>query len=79
MQLYKSGDCREKSIPPFEAQFSTVEGKLMLFNIIEKKSKESSTNLRNKLQFVTSMKRLVFDLNENTIPPTFNQYTSFNS
>ena len=33
----------------------------MLFNIIEK-SKVSSTNLQNKLQFVNSVKRLVFDL-----------------
>ena len=33
----------------------------MLFNIIEK-SKVSSTNLRDKLQFVNSVKRLVFDL-----------------
>ena len=34
----------------------------MLFNIIEKKSKVSSTNLRDKLQFVNSVKRLVIDL-----------------
>ena len=34
----------------------------MLFNNIEKKSKVSSTNLRDKLQFVNSVKRLVFDL-----------------
>ena len=34
----------------------------MLFNIIEKKSKVSSTSLRDKLQFVNSVKRLVFDL-----------------
>ena len=34
----------------------------MLFNIIEKKSKISWTNLRDKLQFVNSVKRLVFDL-----------------
>ena len=33
----------------------------MLFNIIEK-SKVSSTNLLDKLQFVNSVKRLVFDL-----------------
>ena len=33
----------------------------MLFNIIEK-SKVSSTNLRDKLQSVNSVKRLVFDL-----------------
>ena len=33
----------------------------MLFNIIEK-SKVSSTNLRDKLQFVNSVKRSVFDL-----------------
>ena len=33
----------------------------MLFNIINK-SKVSSTNLRDKLQFVNSVKRLVFDL-----------------
>ena len=33
----------------------------MLFNIIEK-SKVSSTKLWNKLQFVNSMKRSVFDL-----------------
>ena len=33
----------------------------MLFNII-KKSKVGSTNLRDKLQFVNSVKRLVFDL-----------------
>ena len=33
----------------------------MLFNIIEK-SKVSSTNLRDKLHFVNSVKRLVFDL-----------------
>ena len=32
----------------------------MLFNIIEKKV--SSTNFRDKLQFVNSVKRLVFDL-----------------
>ena len=34
----------------------------MLFNIIEKKGKASSTNLREKLQFVNSVKLLVFDL-----------------
>ena len=34
----------------------------MLFNIIEKKSNVSSTNLRDKLQFVNSVKRLVIDL-----------------
>ena len=34
----------------------------MLFNIIESKSKLSSTDLRDKLQFVNSVKRLVFDL-----------------
>ena len=34
----------------------------MLFNIIEKKNKVSSTNLRDKLQFVHLVKRLVFDL-----------------
>ena len=34
----------------------------MLFNIIEKKSKVSSNSLRDKLQFVNSLKRLVFDL-----------------
>ena len=34
----------------------------MLFNIVEKKGKVSSTNLRDKLQFVNSVKRLVFDL-----------------
>ena len=33
----------------------------MLFNIIEK-SKVSSTNYRDQLQFVNSVKRLVFDL-----------------
>ena len=33
----------------------------MLFNIIEK-SKVSSTNLRDKLQFVNLVKSLVFDL-----------------
>ena len=33
----------------------------MLVNIIEK-SKISSTDLRDKLQFVNSVKRLVFDL-----------------
>ena len=33
----------------------------MLFNITQK-SKVSSTNLRDKLQFVNSVKRLVFDL-----------------
>ena len=33
----------------------------MLFNIIEK-SKVSSTNLRDKLQYVNLVKRLVFDL-----------------
>ena len=33
----------------------------MLFNIIEK-SKVSSTNYRDQLQFVNSMKRSVFDL-----------------
>ena len=33
----------------------------MLFNIIEK-SKVSSTDLCDKLQFVNSVKRLVFDL-----------------
>ena len=33
----------------------------MVFNII-KKSKVGSTNLRDKLQFVNSVKRLVFDL-----------------
>ena len=47
----------------------------MVLNIIEK-SKVSSINLRNKLQFVNSVKRLVFDF---TIPQTFNQYISFNS
>ena len=56
-----SGDCKEKSSPPFEARFGTVKGKLMLFNIIEK-SKVSWTNFRDKLQFVNSVKRLVFDL-----------------
>ena len=34
----------------------------MLFNIIEKKGKVSSTDLWDKLQFVNSVKRLVFDL-----------------
>ena len=34
----------------------------MLFNITEKKSKVSLTNLRDKLQSVNSVKRLVFDL-----------------
>ena len=33
----------------------------MLFNIIEK-SKVSSTNLRDKLQFINSVKRLVFEV-----------------
>ena len=35
----------------------------MLFNIIEK-SQVSSTNFRDKLQLVNSVKRLVFDLTE---------------
>ena len=35
----------------------------MFFNIIEK-SKVSSNNLLDKLQFVNSAKRLVFDLTE---------------
>ena len=34
----------------------------MLFKIIEKKRKVSLTNLRDKLQFLNSVKRLVFDL-----------------
>ena len=34
----------------------------MHFNIIWKESKVSSTNLWDKLQFVNSVKRLVFDL-----------------
>ena len=34
----------------------------MLFNIIEKNSKVSWANLWDKLQFVNSVKRLVFDL-----------------
>ena len=34
----------------------------MLFNIVEEKSEVSSTNRSDKLQFVNSMKRLVFDL-----------------
>ena len=36
----------------------------MFFNIIERKSKVSSNNLRDKLQFVNSAKRLAFDLTE---------------
>ena len=56
-----SGDGREKSIPPFEVRFGTVKGKLMLFNIIDKKSKVSLIDFRDKLQFVNSVKRLVFD------------------
>ena len=36
----------------------------MFFNIIEKKSKVSSTNLRDKLRSVNSAKRLAFDLTE---------------
>ena len=54
-----SGDCREKSSPPFEVRFGTVKGKLMLFGII---SQVRSTNFRDKLQLVNSVKRLVFDL-----------------
>ena len=34
----------------------------MLFNIIEKESKVSSTNYRDKLQFPNSVKHLVFDV-----------------
>ena len=45
---------------PFEVRFGTVNGKLMLFNIIED-SKTSWTNFRDKLQFVNSVKRLVFN------------------
>ena len=33
-----------------------------VFHIIEEKSKVSSTNLRGKLQFVNSVKRLAFDV-----------------
>ena len=36
----------------------------MFFNIIETKSKVSSNNLRDKLPFVNSAKRLVFYLTE---------------
>ena len=36
-----SGDCREKSVPPFEVRFGTVKGKLMLFDIIEKKVRQA--------------------------------------
>ena len=43
------------------------------------KSKVSSTNLWNKLQFVSSVKRLVFWFNENTIPQRFNRYITFDS
>ena len=32
-----TGNCREKSSPTFEVQFGTVKGKVMHFNIIEKK------------------------------------------
>ena len=39
----------------------------MLFSIIEK-SRVSSTNLRDKLQFVNSVKRLVFDLTKIPFP-----------
>ena len=51
----------EKNTATVEVRFGRVKGKLMLFNIIEK-SKVSSTNLRDKLRFVNSVKRLVFDL-----------------
>ena len=37
MQLYNSGDCRGKSVPPCEVRFDTVKVKLMLFNIVEKR------------------------------------------
>ena len=57
----KLSNRREKSSPPFEAQFGAVKGKRMLFNIIEKKLNKL-TNFRDKLQFVNSVKRLVFDL-----------------
>ena len=40
----------------------------MLFNIIEKKSKVSSTNLRDELKFVNSMKQLLFDLTKIPFP-----------
>ena len=38
-----------------------LTGKLMLFNIIEK-SQVRSTNFRDKLQLVNSVKRVLFDL-----------------
>ena len=59
----------EKSIPPFEIGFGTVEGNSSS-SISLKKSKVSSTNLQDKLQFVTSVERSVFDLTK--IPQTFN-------
>ena len=74
MQLKNSGDCREKSSQPFEVRLGTVKGKLMLFNIIEKKL--GKTNFHDKLQFGETLS-ILFD--ENTIPQMFNQYISFNS
>ena len=65
MQLYNSRDGREKSSPRFEIRLGTIKGRLMLFNIIQKKVRQAnffSTNFRDKLQFVNSMKRLIFDL-----------------
>ena len=62
-----------------EARFGTVKGKLMLFNIIEK-SQVSWTTFRDKLQFVNSLKRLVFDLTEiSSLKCLTSQYVSFDS
>ena len=41
-----SSDCGEKSFSKFEVRFGTVREKLVLFNIIEKKSKVSSTRMK---------------------------------
>ena len=53
-----------RKIFPHEVRFGSVRWKLMLFNDVDiiEKSQVSSTNLWDKLQFVNSVKRLVFDL-----------------
>ena len=59
MQLSNSGDCTEEYIPPFEVRLVQLRRNS---STSLKKSKVSSTNLRDELQFVNMVKRLVFDL-----------------
>ena len=65
--IFKNEEHRGRShpltlLPQFEVRFGTVKGNSCSSTLLKNKSKVSSTNLRDKLQFVNSVKGLISDL-----------------